>query len=342
MLEFYKDYIINSPKANFCVRLNDGCYSPFHRSVIWDYEAKSVLETNPKISQVSIFDSRGIFAFSNDHYALAIVDLEIKDARKVMILLDYDDDDLLFSPPGRPLIDHRKTNYEICLRKANIVTIFYSGDEYKKAVENGKIEEIKAEYFQMKQRLFLSGNYMKLDFPTVGFSEGITNDQIYSYLEQVIELPVFHWRYHGFRHWRNVAGWAHLLASYVDGVDITVATWFALLHDTQRENEGRDQHHGARAQLFVHSLHEKYLSSLTNVQLTKLGIACLIHTAAYKLDDVTLQVCCDADRLDLYRCGIKLNPKYLFTDIAKKIAEIGITTPPDSPKDRYFLDILMK
>ena len=340
MLEFYKDYIINSPKANFCVRWNNGCYSPFHRSVIWDYEAKSIIETTPKISQVSIFESRGVFAFSNDLYALANVDVPVKDAKKVILLLDYDDEDLLFNPCCRPLIDHYKKDYEICLRKANIVTIFYSGDEYKRAVESGKIEIIKAEYSQMKQRLFLSRNDIRFDLPTVGFSEGITNDQMASYLEKVQQLSSFYLRFHGFEHWRNVVSWANFLASYINGVDITVTTWFALFHDTQRKNEGRDVEHGARAQSYVYSFRETFLSPLSNNQMIKLGISCLIHTTAWKLDDATLQVCCDADRLDLYRCGIKPNPKYLFTDIAKKIAEVGKMTPTDCIKDRDFMKLL--
>ena len=44
----------------------------------------------------------------------------------------------------------------------------------------------------------------------------------------------------------------------------------------------------------------------------------------FKIDDVTIQTCWDADRLDLWRIGIEPRPEYLYTEMAKKTEMIEL------------------
>jgi uncharacterized protein len=91
---------------------------------------------------------------------------------------------------------------------------------------------------------------------------------------------------------------------------------FAVFHDACRHNEGYDLEHGSRGAILAAALRGG-LYDLGDSQFRKLTVACRLHTKGRTDDDVTVQTCWDADRLDLGRVGVKPHPPYLCTEAAK-------------------------
>jgi uncharacterized protein len=127
---------------------------------------------------------------------------------------------------------------------------------------------------------------------------------------------------HGVVHWATVEANGLLIADETEGVDRTVIRLFALIHDACRENDGRDEFHGAIAKQFALDYldHRNFLPISTD-QLKKLGHACLIHATGQLSDDPTIGACLDADRLDLLRVGIMPRPEFMSTQAGKALAQ---------------------
>ena len=111
-----------------------------------------------------------------------------------------------------------------------------------------------------------------------------------------------------------------IISLYQTGADTEVLTLFAYLHDSKRENENDEPYHGLRSAVFMDDLYKKgVLGNLSNRQWMQLMTACTFHCLPNeKSDDITVQTCWDADRLDLWRVGIKPQKQFLNTDFAKK------------------------
>ena len=125
-------------------------------------------------------------------------------------------------------------------------------------------------------------------------------------------------RVHGISHWRMVGEIGNYLAKQTKA-DIEVVNLFAYLHDAKRENEDDDLGHAKRASIFADELYNKKLFFISKSQLDKLLFACEHHSHSnVKSDDITVQTCWDADRLDLYRIGIIPDKLFLNTDFAKQ------------------------
>jgi uncharacterized protein len=107
------------------------------------------------------------------------------------------------------------------------------------------------------------------------------------------------------------------LLSESTGANTTVVELFAFLHDSCRRNDGYDPEHGARAADFAQSLHGSVFTLSLN-ELDLLVEACQGHTHGKHSDNMTVQTCWDADRLDLGRVGIRPVPERLCTDAASK------------------------
>lgn len=123
---------------------------------------------------------------------------------------------------------------------------------------------------------------------------------------------------HGLKHWQNVAKIGKYLAQET-GADSKVVELFAYLHDSKRENGDHDKNHGLRASEFVRALYDKELIKITEEQFWQLNFACKYHNqSALHSDDITIQICWDADRLDLWRFGIEPEKEFLNTDFAKR------------------------
>jgi uncharacterized protein len=120
---------------------------------------------------------------------------------------------------------------------------------------------------------------------------------------------------HGLAHWRRVHENGLRLAT-LTGANAVVVELFAFLHDACRLNDGRDHDHGPRAAALVRSLHGS-LIHLDRADLERLAYACEHHTRGWTEADITVQVCWDADRLDLGRIGIRPRADCLCTPVAR-------------------------
>jgi uncharacterized protein len=120
---------------------------------------------------------------------------------------------------------------------------------------------------------------------------------------------------HGFAHWQRVRENGLKLAS-LNGANPNIIEYFAFTHDSRRQNDGFDLEHGPRAAQFIRDVLAP-LIRLDENDLELLIQACAGHTKSQVHDDLTVMTCWDADRLDLYRIGIRPNPQYLCTEAAR-------------------------
>ena len=116
---------------------------------------------------------------------------------------------------------------------------------------------------------------------------------------------------HGVGHWDRVAWNGQRL--FVEGADADVIAAFAYLHDSQRYSNGPDLEHGPRAARFVDEIRDTYLRELSDEQIATLKRACELHTKSSRTGDMTIDICFDADRLDLPRVGIQPVPERMAT-----------------------------
>ena len=122
---------------------------------------------------------------------------------------------------------------------------------------------------------------------------------------------------HGIRHWSRVRVNGLRLCRFIEA-DKTVVELFAVLHDCKRIDEGFDPMHGQRAANSIDELIADKIV-LTDAQRRQLEFAIRHHSdSTVQTDDITVQVCWDADRLDLGRVGIRPDPHYLHTCKARE------------------------
>ena len=125
---------------------------------------------------------------------------------------------------------------------------------------------------------------------------------------------------HGAAHWTRVRHNGLLLAE-ATRADARVVEHFAFLHDSCRLHDGHDRHHGERAADWALELGPSWLG-LAQEQLDLLVAACRGHSHGGLEAEVTVQVCWDADRLDLARVGILPRAERLCTAPARDEAFI--------------------
>ena len=126
---------------------------------------------------------------------------------------------------------------------------------------------------------------------------------------------------HGVVHWNRVFDNGMTLATQ-DGVNVRVVQLFSVFHDACRRNEHQDKHHGKRgADLAVKW--RKYCP-LDDAEFEQLTTACELHTSTLNHENITIQACFDADRLDLGRVGTYPDPDRLCTPMAKDMETIRL------------------
>ena len=108
------------------------------------------------------------------------------------------------------------------------------------------------------------------------------------------------------------------LLAGMESANLSVVELFCMLHDTQRRNERRDPSHGRRAARYAQPLRGVWFD-LSDKEIDLLTEALKYHSDGYTRSDITVQVCWDADRLDLGRVGIKPAPHRLCTASAKSV-----------------------
>jgi uncharacterized protein len=152
---------------------------------------------------------------------------------------------------------------------------------------------------------------------SVNLSEGLS-PEIRDILSAVREQYKLNWNgIHGISHWMRVRNNGLRLASK-NGADKKIVELFAFLHDSCREDDGYDLEHGERAAAFIDTLQGSVLN-LSDSDLNTLKGACYYHSHETCKGNITMKTCYDADRLDLGRPGVYIqpDPRYLCTDAAK-------------------------
>jgi uncharacterized protein len=121
---------------------------------------------------------------------------------------------------------------------------------------------------------------------------------------------------HGLGHSYRVEKNGYMLSQFMN-VSGTVVRIFSYLHDFCRLNDGTDPEHGLRAANHVESIREfiKYHLNANDREVDLIAYACKNHTDMVKSDIEIVNICFDADRLDLGRCGITLDPKLMATTL---------------------------
>lgn len=138
------------------------------------------------------------------------------------------------------------------------------------------------------------------------------------------------WRgIHGVGHWARVRANGLTIAA-ANGANKRVVEYFAFLHDTCRQTDGRDHGHGQRAALFAGSI-RKSLIKLDDEEFDLLVAAIEGHTRGQVQENLTISTCWDADRLDLTRIGIMPDPARLFTEVGRKLAHLRERSPNMMP-----------
>ncbi len=120
---------------------------------------------------------------------------------------------------------------------------------------------------------------------------------------------------HGISHWTRVLENGIRLAE-INGANLKVITAFALFHDCRRENDGYDPEHGFRGAEYGRNLRQQ-MPTFSDIEFNLFYDAAACHSDGLMGGDLTIQTCWDADRLDLYRVGIRPDPKRLCTPEAR-------------------------
>ena len=121
---------------------------------------------------------------------------------------------------------------------------------------------------------------------------------------------------HGESHWQRVAAAGLALLPETPDADPALVFLFALFHDSMRLNDDHDPLHGPRGAALARELRGEAFD-LEAAEMGLLGFACEEHTNGGVGPDPTVGVCWDADRLNLWRVGIRPSPRLLSTEAAR-------------------------
>lgn len=146
------------------------------------------------------------------------------------------------------------------------------------------------------------------------------------------EFTLNHRGVHGTGHWERVRKNGLFLASH-EQANPRVIELFAYIHDIKREHDYRDPDHGERAADWARWANGRHFD-LDPAELDLLVRACSLHSDGKVEEDVTVQCCWDADRLDLGRAGKTPHPKYLGTATARKPQVIDWAFARSLPRQR--------
>jgi uncharacterized protein len=141
-------------------------------------------------------------------------------------------------------------------------------------------------------------------------------------LQKIIEqYPLKLGGIHGISHWARVLENGRRLLDGT-GANPDVVELFAVFHDANRRNEGFDYEHGLRGANLAKELRGSFFE-LSDNDFELLYDACAHHTDGLTTGDISVITCWDADRLDLPRVPIPINPKRLCTNAARSAEVIA-------------------
>jgi uncharacterized protein len=121
---------------------------------------------------------------------------------------------------------------------------------------------------------------------------------------------------HGIGHWARVRENGLYIAENLIGVNKTIIELFAVFHDSARQNDNNDTGHGSRGAELAKELRGTFFE-LEDLDFELLYTACCHHTDTHFHENITVQACWDADRLDLGRVGKIPIIDYFGTPAAK-------------------------
>lgn len=121
---------------------------------------------------------------------------------------------------------------------------------------------------------------------------------------------------HGITHWARVLETGRRLSGAM-GAPSRIVEYFSVLHDARREKEGVDRGHGERAAMLVLDLHARSELELSTPEVELLALACRLHSTRQTSAPLLVQLCWDADRLDLARVGTEPDRAQLCTEVAR-------------------------
>ena len=164
-------------------------------------------------------------------------------------------------------------------------------------------------------------------------------------VHRILEAYALPWHgTHGVSHWARVLENGLRLADATDA-KVEVVQLFAVFHDARRVNERVDDDYGQRGADLAAELRGD-LFDLPDADFDLLYEACARHTDGETEADITIQVCWDANRLDLGRVGMIPAPKMLCTPTARTWEMIqwadgraAFEVVPDLVKDEWGLDL---
>jgi uncharacterized protein len=145
-------------------------------------------------------------------------------------------------------------------------------------------------------------------------ASSIVTEEFFDHLVKAHKLG--HDGFHGKDHWLRVLNNAREIAA-ATGANLRVVELFAVLHDSQRQNENYDPEHGTRAADYANTLRGIWFEA-DDAEMALLIEACRYHSDGHTGSDVTVQTCWDADRLDLGRVGVRPDARYMCTSYAKR------------------------
>lgn len=128
---------------------------------------------------------------------------------------------------------------------------------------------------------------------------------------------------HGEAHWKAVALTGLFISRLTGGASMPFLYVFAMLHDMCRLNDDHDPAHGERASMLFARLvmHPGVQGFGPYEPATEDMIYALAHHvgAPHARDHANLNVgiCWDADRLNLWRVGVRPDPAYLTTEVGQ-------------------------
>lgn len=132
------------------------------------------------------------------------------------------------------------------------------------------------------------------------------------------QTPIWQLRIYGFEHFDRVAENGKQL--HIPGANPNVIIAFAYLHDIARSDSNSDPGHGERAAQIIDEIRRTHLVDFSDIEIRLLKDACRLHETAERTGDKTIDICLDADRLDLPRLGIIPTPEQMATEKGAQLA----------------------
>lgn len=297
-IEFFSEpFEIAQEEKIVIYRFNNGNISPFLSGAEWDLSAKAVKA-----------DGEGVFGLSLDHLHSDMSGALLSGLQTCKENIEF----LKLESSKKDVVGARK--YEVSVAKANIiqsVTVEEFADKFPLYKDVVTVHKAYSNPYVDSQELYKEAYNRVSGLREVGHKWMFSKNDI---------------NIHGFAHSARVERNTQILAKHylIKKEVLSALDIFAYYHDLQRYNDGSDIDHGKRASIHLKSIRSRRVSNiqfLSDELFDKLCFACENHTTMLRSGDLFVDICFDADRLDLPRIGIAPDPNRMATRIGAHFAE---------------------